>query len=405
MASIKPFRGLRPAAELAAAVASPPYDVMDCAEAAQLIAANKLSFLQVTRTDAVMPGADPHSPEVYAAARAKLDWFVAEGILRRDPKPCFYIYEQRLGGHTQLGLVMAASLEEYEAGLIKKHELTRPEKELDRVNHILATGAQTGPVFLAYRDDAQTAGVLAGLAAKEPVCRFTASDGVEHSLRVVDDAADIAALEQAFARVPALYIADGHHRAAAAARVAGEAGGAAGRFLAVAFPHSQLRIMDYNRVVRDLAGLSPAEFLAAVAGKFEVSPAADGPVKPAKPRTFGMYLQGKWYELAAKPAELSGRHGVAALDVSVLQDMLLAPLLRIGDPRTDKRIDFVGGIRGLGELERLVDGGGFAVAFSLFPTSLEELMATADAGKTMPPKSTWFEPKLRDAMVVKLVAE
>ncbi|MDR7868391.1 MAG: DUF1015 family protein [Sporomusaceae bacterium] len=412
MATVKPFRGLRPAPELAASIAALPYDVMDSEEARRITADNPYSFLRVTKAEVDLPAdVDHYSPAVYAQARATLDDFAAKGYLRQDPAPCFYIYRQKMGDHTQVGLVAAASVDEYEQGIIKKHEFTRPDKELDRVNHIAATGAQTGAVFLTYRADRGIDALIERCRRKPPVYDFTAADGISHTLYVVDGAADIAALEEAFRAVPALYIADGHHRSAAAARVRercraanpGHTGDEAyNRFLVVIFPHEQVRIMDYNRVVADLAGFTPDGFLAAAQEKFAVEEHPAGALKPTAAHTFGMYLGGRWYRLTARPGSFGGSDPVASLDVSILQDNLLAPLLKVGDPRTDKRINFVGGIRGMAELERLVDGGRYAVAFSLFPTSVAELMAIADRGAIMPPKSTWFEPKLRDAMAVHL---
>lgn len=411
MATVRPFRGLRPAPELAERIAALPYDVMDSAEARAITAGNPYSFLRVTKSEVDLPAdTDPHAPAVYAQARATLDDFVAKGYLKQDPAPRFYIYKQTMGGHTQVGLVAAASIDEYEQGIIKKHELTRPDKELDRVNHIAVTGAQTGAVFLTYRADAAIDALIARCRQQPPVYDFTAADGIGHTLYVVDDPAAIDAIEQAFRRVPALYIADGHHRSAAAARVREKCLAASpnhtgredyNRFLVVLFPHDQVQIMDYNRVVADLAGRTPAELLAAVGEKFRVEDAAAG--KPSAAHTFGMYLAGRWHRLTAKDGTFDAADPEGRLDVTILQQNLLAPLLGIGDPRTDKRIGFVGGIRGMAELEKLVDNGKYAVAFALYPTSVDELMAIADRGAIMPPKSTWFEPKLRDAIVIHLI--
>lgn len=413
MATVKPFRGLRPDPELAARIAALPYDVMDSAEARRITAGNPYSFLRVTKSEVDLPeDADHYSPAVYAKARETLDSFVAKGWLRQDPASCFYIYKQQMGGHTQIGLVAAASLDEYEQGIIKKHEHTRPDKELDRVNHITATGAQTGPVFVTCRADRDIDALIARCRQRPPLYDFTADDGIGHTLYLVDDSATIAALEQAFRRVPSLYIADGHHRSAAALRVREKCRAANpghtgdedyNNFLVVIFPHDQVQIMDYNRVVADLAGRSPADFLAAAGDKFVVEEHPAGAVKPSAARSFGMYLAGRWYLLTARPGTFDTADPVAGLDVSILQNNLLAPLLGIGDPRTDKRIGFVGGIRGTLELARLVDSKQYAVAFSLCPTTVAELMAIADRGAIMPPKSTWFEPKLRDAMVIHLI--
>jgi uncharacterized protein (DUF1015 family) len=413
MATVKPFRGLRPNAAYAARIAALPYDVMDSDEARQITAAEPLSILRVTKSEVDLPPAtDPYDPAVYAKAKENLDWFIAQGYLAQDTAPCFYIYKQTMGGYTQIGLVAAASVDEYEAGIVKKHEYTRPDKEQDRVNHIAATGAQTGPVFLIYRADPAVGAIIARGLARQALYDFTSADGIGHALYLLDDPADIAAVEAAFGRIPALYIADGHHRSAAAARVRAACRQANpahtgqedyNRFLAVIFPDDQVRIMDYNRVVKDLNGLTPEAFLAAVGEKFTVAEVGAVVYKPDSPHTFGLYLAGRWYRLTARPEICAAADPVARLDVSLLQDNLLAPILGIGDPRTDKRINFVGGIRGMQELARLVDSGKYAVAFSLYPTSVGELMAIADAGAIMPPKSTWFEPKLRDAMVIHLI--
>jgi len=412
MATVKPFQGLRPSPEQAAQIAAPPYDVMDSEEARAVTANNPLSFLRVTKSEVDLPtGIDTHSPQVYQKARQNLDYYIALGYLRQDPKPCFYIYKLQMDQHVQVGLVAAASIDEYENNIIRKHELTRPDKEQDRVDHILATKAQTGAVFLTCKADKTVADLLAKGSQKAPVYDFTSPDGISHTLYVIDDAADIAAIEAAFARIPVLYIADGHHRSAAAARVrdvrrqsnpqhSGEE--EYNRFLTVIFPDNMVQIMDYNRVVQDLNGKTEEEFLAAVGRKFLVE-GRQGSSKPDGIHTFGMYLAGKWYRLAAKPDTYSSSDPVANLDVSILQDNLLAPVLAIADQRTDRRINFVGGIRGMKELERLVDSGKYAVAFALYPTSVQELMTIADTGQIMPPKSTWFEPKLRDAMVIHLI--
>lgn len=409
MAIVKPFRGLRPTVELAAQVASLPYDVMDSNEARQLTAENPYSFLRVTKSEVDLPAdVDVHSPLVYDKARENLQSFIAQGILSQDPAPCFYIYKQQMGGHVQVGLVAAASVDEYRTNQIRKHELTRPDKEQDRVDHITATEAQTGAVFLTYRASTDINALIAANMQGQPAYDFTGTDGIRHTLYVVAEQQRIAEIEQAFAAVDVLYIADGHHRSAAAMRVCdqcrkenpaytGEE--AFNRFLTVIFPHDMMYIMDYNRVVADLNGLTPAELLEKLAENFVVEAQASA-YKPDTAHTFGMYLDHKWHKLTAKPASYPAASPIGALDVSILQNNALVPYLGIGDPRTDKRIHFVGGIRGMAELERLVDSGRFAVAFSLFATSINELMAIADAGEIMPPKSTWFEPKLRDAMVV-----
>ncbi|MPM27568.1 hypothetical protein SDC9_74080 [bioreactor metagenome] len=412
MAIVKPFRGLRPTPDLAAKVAALPYDVMDSEEAKQITAGNPYSFLRVTKSEVDLPpNIDAHSPEVYEKAQANLQQFIDDKILVQDEKPCFYVYKQRMGDHTQVGLAAAVSVEEYLQNTIRKHEYTRPDKEQDRVDHITTTGAQTGSVFLTYKADQTSKALLAQAMNKPPVYDFTASDGISHTLYVVDEPDKIAAIEKAFQKVGVLYIADGHHRSAAAARVAeacrkanphhtGDE--AYNKFLAVIFPDDMVYIMDYNRVVKDLNGLTPTELLAKVREKFEVE-MQDSAHKPTRPHSFGMYLGGTWYRLTAKKGSFDDADPVAKLDVSILQNNLLNPLLGVQDPRTDKRINFVGGIRGMEELARLVDSGKYQVAFSMFATSIKELMDIADAGQVMPPKSTWFEPKLRDAMVVHLI--
>ncbi|MBP2645077.1 MAG: hypothetical protein H6Q75_517 [Firmicutes bacterium] len=412
MAKITPFRALRPAVELAEKIASLPYDVMDSEEARAITKSNSYSFLRVTKSEVDLAAdIDTHSTAVYEKARDNLESFVLQGFLQQDAQPCFYIYRQEMGSHVQIGLVAAASVDEYENNLIKKHELTRPDKEQDRVDHIRITKAQTGAVFLTYRADAAINSLIKNCMEQSPAYDFTGTDGVRHTLYVIEAMADITAILKAFAAVPVMYIADGHHRSAAAARVrdiyreanpqhTGEE--EYNRFLAVIFPHNMMRIMDYNRVVADLNGLTESKFLAAVRKNFAVELCKTA-VKPNKARHFGMYLAGQWYRLEAKAELYGAEQPEENLDVSVLQQHVLSPLLGIANPRTDKRINFVGGIRGMQELERLVDSGKYKVAFSLFPTSIEELMAIADAGNIMPPKSTWFEPKLRDAMAVHLI--
>lgn len=411
MAKLKPFRGLRPVAALAQQVVSPPYDVLDSEEARQITDGNRYSFLRVTKAEVDLPAdIDVHSPQVYRQARQTLQQMIRDGVLIQDEQPCFYIYKQQMGGHSQVGLVAAASVDEYKQNIIKKHELTRPDKEQDRVDHITATEAQTGAVFLTYQASQSINLLISECMKNKPEYDFTTEDGIGHTLHVVDEPDKVRAISAAFEKVNFLYIADGHHRSAAAARVADDCKNRNPQhtgeeeyntFLAVVFPHDMMYIMDYNRVVADLNGLSPEMFLERIAEKFTVvsSPAA---VKPAKGHTFGLYLNNAWYELAAKPGTFLAGNPVDVLDVSILQNNLLQPVLDIQDPRTDKRINFVGGIRGMAELERLVDSGRYALAFSLYPTSIEQLMAIADAGQIMPPKSTWFEPKLRDAMVVHL---
>jgi uncharacterized protein (DUF1015 family) len=391
---VRPFRGLRPRADLASRIPSLPYDVLDSDEARKLAAGDPYTFLHVVKPEIDLdPSIDPHDERVYARGRANLDAMRASGWLVRDPRPAFYLYRLRMGPHTQTGIVGAASVADYVGGRIKRHEHTRPDKEDDRTRHTQALAAQPGPVFLAYRDRQDLDRIVEQGTSRPPDADFTAVDGVSHQLWVVDDPAEVALIEGALASVPASYVADGHHRAAAYARAEGEKG----RFLAVHFPASQLRILDYNRLVRDLNGRAVAAFLLEVQTQgFAIVNPWDAK-RPPRKGTFGMYLGGAWRLLEATDPE--------GLDVSILQDRLLGPVLGVGDPRTDPRIAFVGGGRGLGELERRVDSGEHAVAFALFPTSLDEVMAVADAGRVMPPKSTWFEPKLRSGMVVRLSDE
>jgi uncharacterized protein (DUF1015 family) len=412
MPLVRAFPGLRPTPGHAGDVAAPPYDVMSADEARQMVAGRPWSFLHISRPEVDLPeGTDPYALEVYAKAAENLEKMEREGILAQDAAPCFYAYRLTMGAHIQTGLVAAASVAAYDAGRIKKHEFTRPAKEDDRVRQIDALNAQTGPVFLVYPSDRTVDTILAQTAGGTPDMDVTAADGVRHEIWVISDPETVATLTAAFDAMPALYVADGHHRSAAASRVA--ASRRAGNpnhtgeesynyFLAVIFPHNQMQILDYNRVIRDLNGRSPEEFLQQVGERFllERSTAA---VKPQTSGEFGMYLAGQWYRLQLDPARIPADDPVASLDVSLLANELIEPLLGISDPRRDERIDFVGGIRGLGELERRVNSGEMAVAFALFPTSMEALMAVADAGEVMPPKSTWFEPKLADGLVSHLL--
>jgi uncharacterized protein (DUF1015 family) len=401
MAEIRPFRGVRPADALAGDLIAPPYDVLDRAEARAILAANPRSFLAVTRADATLPDdADAHGAPVYAAARANLDRMLAQGDLVQDDGPCFYLYSQTWKGRTQTGLMAACSVDEYDRGDIKKHELTRPTKEQDRVDHVSALDAQTGLVFLAFRDRFDAVrDALAQAADRAPAWRVTTDDGVTHALTVVADAAVISSLQQAFAAVPALYIADGHHRSAAASRVAAarQAAGSSGWFLAGIFPDSELQVLAYNRRVADLNGHSPASFRAAVAERFVLTDTDQA--APPRRGTVTMYLDGRWTLLEPRPGVVPD-DPVGSLDVAVLQDNVLGPLLGIDNPRTDERIDFVGGIRGADALTASVDAGQAAVAFHLYPTAMSQLFDVADADRLMPPKSTWFEPKLRGGVVL-----
>jgi uncharacterized protein (DUF1015 family) len=404
MSLISPFAGLRPVSERATDVVAPPYDVLNSDEARARAQGRPWSFLHISKAEIDLPeGTDPYAPEVYARAAGNLQHMLDAGILVRDSMPCYYVYRLRMGEHVQTGLVAAASIGAYDANRIRRHEFTRPAKEDDRVRQIEALDAQTGPVLLACKSDPAVNEILARVTAAEPAVDLVADDGIGHSLWVISDATLIEDITRCFDAMPALYIADGHHRSAAASRVAAGRGlqGDAGTFLTVIFPHDQMLILDYNRVVRDLGGLSQENFLARVSERFSLSPSAT-PVSPDRTGRFGMYLPGQWYAMQIDPGSIPD-DPVGRLDVSLLADNLLGPLLGIEDPRRDARIDFVGGIRGLQELERRVDGGEMAVAFSMHPTRMEDLMAVADAGEVMPPKSTWFEPKLADGLVTLVI--
>jgi len=391
-------------------VASVPYDVINSVEARQLAQGKPHSFLHVGRPEINLPeGVDEHSNDVYAAGVKALKGFISDGTLFQDKEPCFYVYRQKMGSHAQAGLVCLCSVREYESNLIKKHEYTRKDKEDDRTRHVTEQGANAEPVFLTYPAVPYIDRMISKAMQAKPAYDFVAPDDIGHTVWVIDDESVIHSLTNLFSGVPALYIADGHHRTAAAIRYGqarrAEAGnGATGEepfeyFMAVVFPHDQLKIMDYNRVVKDLNGLSKDQFLEKVKEKFDVGPNAEK--KPKSLHSFGMYLGGQWHLLTAKQGTWDSSDHVKSLDVSILQDNLLQPILGIQDPRTDKRIDFIGGIRGTEELEKRVDEGA-AVAFAMFPTSLTELMAVSDAGQIMPPKSTWFEPKLRSGLLVRI---
>ncbi|MHB1950807.1 MAG: DUF1015 domain-containing protein [Acidiferrobacteraceae bacterium] len=407
MSLIRPFAALRPLPDRAQEVVAPPYDVLNSEEARTAARNRPLSFLHISKAEIDLPlGTDPYSDAVYAQARTNFDRMRAQGVLRQDAGSFYYLYQLTLGNHEQNGLVALGSVAAYEDHRIRRHELTRPDKEDDRVRQIDALDAQTGPVFLTYRSRAKVATLLADVRRAPPETEVTL-EGVRHRIWPITDASLIATLTAEFEAAGVLYIADGHHRSAAAARVARqreEEAGARGvrdYFLAVLFPDSEVRILDYNRVVRDLHGLSPEAFRSRLCRAFTIA-ASPVPVKPASKGEFGMYLEHQWYRLRIRPGQTPA-DPVEALDVSVLDRHVLGPLLGITDPRRDKRIDFVGGIRGLCELERRVDRGEMAVAFSLFPTALDDLMRVADAGKIMPPKSTWFEPKLADGLVSHLI--
>ena len=400
---VRPFAALRPTAQTAAAVVAPPYDVVGTDEARALAAGKPSSFLHISRPEIDLPeGSSAYSDEAYAQGAVSLARLVDSGVLVRDDAPSFYVYRMVMDGRAQLGVALAASVRAYEADRIRRHELTRPDKEYDRVRNIATLNAQTGPVLLAYRSNAALRDLTRAAARGAPLFAVAGPNDVEHTVWRVAARDDVAAFQAAFDTLDALYIADGHHRSAAAARVAAERRSSPDAshefFLAVAFPHDEMQILDYNRVVRDLNGLTSDVLLERIGEPFAVAPLPAGK-SPVQPETFSMYLAGRWYELAIRP-ELVPRHDpVASLDVSLLQDHLLAPILAVGDPRTDARIDFVGGIRGLAELERRVQAGRAAAAFALHPTRMEQLMAVADAGKLMPPKSTWFEPKLADGLL------
>jgi uncharacterized protein (DUF1015 family) len=398
---VRPFAALRPRPDTAGAVAAPPYDVLNTEEARVRAEGRPHSFLHISKPEIDLPpGTDVYAPEVYAKGAENLARLIAEGVLIREAKPCYYAYRLTMGEHVQTGVAMAASVTAYDANDIRKHEFTRPKKEDDRVNQITALNAQTGPVLLAYKASSAVKTVLNAVTANAPMYDVAADDGVSHAIWVIDDDTHIAALSEAFNTMPALYIADGHHRSAAGSRVAKAKPEteSAQYFLTVAYADDEMRILDYNRVIKDLNGLTADDLLAKTGERFDVVRAGDQ-VKPTKPTQFGMYLDGAWYTLDLHDDYVSEDDPVGQLDVSLLHVNLIEPLLGISDPRTDERIDFVGGIRGLAELEKRVDSGEMKVAFALFPTSMADLMAVADAGEVMPPKSTWFEPKLADGLL------
>ncbi len=399
---LQPFTGLRPAPESAADVAAPPYDVVSFDEAKEMADGRPWSFLHVSRPEIDLPdGTSPYADEVYAKGAENLAAMIDAGVLIRDAEPAYYVYRIIMGDHVQTGLVAATTVAAYNSNTVRKHEFTRPDKEDDRVRQIDSVDAQTGPVLVVHRNSSDIADVLADVTAGAPTYDVTQPDGVRHIVWAVTDRDGVRRISDAYAPVDVLYIADGHHRSAAASRVAdlrAGKGDLADRFLIVAYPTEELNILDYNRVVKDLNGLDADGLLARVSEHFEVTP-SDAQAKPAAAHSFGMYLDGQWYALDAKAPPPADAAPLDRLDVKLLSDRLLEPVLGISDPRTDKRIDFVGGIRGLDALERRVDSGDWAVAFALFPTSIEDLMAVADANEVMPPKSTWFEPKLADGLV------
>lgn len=409
---IKPFRGLRPVPARCADVAAPPYDVLNTEEARSRAEGRPASFLHISKPEIDLPdGTDPHADQVYAKGAENLQTLITDGVLIRDDVPCYYAYRLRMGEHLQTGLVGVCNIDDYNSNRIRKHEFTQPSKEDDRVRQITALNAQTGPVLLAYRRSSAVKSILEKVTSGTPLYDLVADDGIGHTVWSIDAQNDIDTLTKTFDAMTALYIADGHHRSAAASRVA-EARNAENPdqtgdesynyFLCVAFPDDETQILDYNRVIKDLNGLQIDDFLQRIGDKFLVTP-ADHPARPAQPTQFGMYLDHRWYQLDIRPDLIPLDDPVASLDISLLQDHLLGPLLGITDQRTDKRIDFVGGIRGLEELERRVDSGEMQVAFALYPTSMEALMAVADANQVMPTKSTWFEPKLADGLVSHLL--
>lgn len=406
MATIKPFRALRPHVEYAAQVASKPYDVLNSEEARKEAEGNLLSFLHVTKSEIDLPSViDIHTEQVYQKAKENLQQFIDRHILFQDEKPCYYIYELAWKGRTQTGLVCVSSIEDYYNDVIKKHEFTRPEKELDRINHMRAIRAQTGNVFLACKDIKELNDLLESWKEHNfAVYNFVAEDEVQHTVWVVDTIATIESITSLFAdKIPATYIADGHHRAASAAKISKDFPDSeeAQYFLTTIFPANQLAILDYNRVVKDLNGLSNEEFLQKLEEDFEVQKSTSA-VQPVALHQFGMYLGQQWYSLTAKEGTYKN-DPIGILDVTILQENILSKLLNINDPRTDKRIDFVGGIRGLAELENRVNSGEMKAAFSLHPVSIQQLFDIADNGNVMPPKSTWFEPKLRDGLLTHLI--
>ncbi|MBR5442511.1 MAG: DUF1015 domain-containing protein [Clostridia bacterium] len=410
MAVFKPFKALRPTPEYASRVAALPYDVMNSEEAKVMVEGNPYSFLHVDKAEVDLPDCtDIYCDEVYAKAKENLLKLESDGICKSDEAPCFYIYRQIMNGRAQTGLVGCAWVDEYINNRIKKHELTRADKEADRIRHVDTCDANTGPIFLCYKEQAEITKIIDGYMNGAPEYDFTTDDGIQNTVWVIEDADVCAKLAELLGSVGDFYIADGHHRCASAVNVAKmrreqnpdfDGTEEFNYFLAVLFPAESLEIMDYNRVVKDLNGNTESEFIDKIAADFVVEPApCDGAYHPEAKHNFGMYMSGKWYKLTAKDGTFDPENPVDQLDVSILQKNLLTPILNIGDPRTDKRIDFIGGIRGLGELERLVDGG-MAVAFSMYPTTLQDLMSIADANLIMPPKSTWFEPKLLSGLFI-----
>jgi uncharacterized protein (DUF1015 family) len=409
MSQIKPFKAIRPQPQFAKQVASRPYDVLNSAEAKIEVQGNPYSFLNITKSEISLPDSvNSHSQEVYDKAKENLTAFIQRDTLFRESKACYYIYQLIMNGRSQTGLVCVSSVDDYENDIIKKHEYTRPEKEHDRINHIKTTGAQTGNVFLAYRNVADVDALIdTWQTTKSPQYDFVADDAIKHTIWIVSDSDACNKITDLFAaQVPCTYIADGHHRAASAAKVRKALGNAAtpesDYFLTTLFPSNQLFIMDYNRMAKDLNGLSVTDFITAVEKDFAVTKLAKDAFKPTQLHDFGMYIDGNWYKLTAKDNTFTN-DPIDILDVTILQNNILTNILNINDPRTDTRLDFVGGIRGLQELEKRVDNGDMAVAFSLYAVTIEQLFNIADSGNVMPPKSTWFEPKLRDGLLTHLI--
>ncbi len=405
MAKLKPFKAVRPKKELASEICELPYDVLSSAEARSAAEGHPLSFFHVSKPEIDLPeGTDPYSDEVYSKGAENFQNLISQGALYQDEKPCFYLYRQIMGNHSQTGLVAAASCQEYIDEVIKKHEFTRPDKENDRVRHIESLNAQTGPVFLTYRSNADLNRIFEEQSSKEPCVDITAPDGVRHTAWTIDDDQIIEQIEAGFGSISTLYIADGHHRSAAAGRIfqSRNGSGNSGGFLTVVFPHDQMQILAYNRAVRDLNGKRPEEILSTLEGLGNLEE-SETPVDPTEKNELGIYMANRWYQFRFSKEVATKGNAVAQLDVSLLQDHVLAPLLGIEDPRKSDRISFVGGIRGLSELEKLVDSGSYAIAFSMHPTRIEDLMQISDEGGIMPPKSTWFEPKLRDGMFTHLI--
>ncbi len=417
MAVVRPFKAVRPTPALAEKVAALPYDVMNSEEARRMVVGNPYSFLHVDKAEVDLdPSVDLYDVKVYEKARDNLRQMIANGVFTQDSEACLYIYKQVMDGRTQIGIVGCTAVDDYRNNIIKKHELTRADKEQDRINHVDYCDANTGPIFLTYRAKAAINQMVTKVMEKDaPVYDFVSEDGIGHTVWVIGEASMTQAICKEFADVDYLYIADGHHRSASAVRVGMmrrdgkpdyDGSEEFNYFLSVIFPDEQLYIMDYNRIVKDLNGHTPEQLLELIGEKFCVMPyAGDGVLKPEKKHTYGMYLAGKWYLLEAKDGTYDNADPVARLDVSILQNNLLHPILGIGDPRTDKRIDFVGGIRGLQALADRVDDGSMAVAFSMYPTTMDDLMDIADAGAIMPPKSTWFEPKLRSGLFIHQLSE